>query len=121
MAGLSGKGDWSVGIVGIWGHDGRLFLIDCVMEKFGNSAHAVNAIVGLFIKWAPVAKYRIEDACGAKFLSGEITRTAQEAKIQHPFFIDWGVPEKEKDAKTIRIRELGSALEKDMIRFSSCY
>ena len=119
MAGLSGKGDWSVGMVGVWGHDGRLFLIDCVMEKFGSSAHAVNAIVGLFIKWAPVAKYRIEDACGAKFLSGEITRTAQEAKIQHPFFIDWGVPEKEKDAKTIRIRELASALDKDMIRFYS--
>lgn len=116
LAGISGKGDFAVGVVGIWEHTGRLFIIDAIVEKFTSSTSICQAILRLFAKYYP-DYHRIEAANGAELLSGELTSLAKTMKLQAAFFPGFDDPSNQKDAKAMRIRLLAGALERNQLQF----
>ena len=116
LSGLSGKGDFAVGIVGIWEDTGRLYIIDVIIEKFRSSTDICNAIIGLFKKYNPDF-HRIESANGSELLSGELRIIAQKAGLERAFFPGWDPPTNEENAKNTRIMLLPGALERNQIQF----
>lgn len=118
LSGVSGKGDFAVGMVGIWEDTGRLYIIDAIIEKFRSSTDICNAIIRLFKKYNP-DHHRIESANGAELLSGELRMLAQRAGLDRAFYPGWDPPINEKDAKNTRIMLLPGALEANKIQFFS--
>ena len=118
MAGISGKGDFSVGIVGVWEDTGRLYILDAIVEKFTSSTDACWAIIRLFKKYNP-DYHRIESANGSELIGGELRMLAQKANLERAFYPGWDPPTNEKDAKTMRIMLLPGALESNKIQFFS--
>lgn len=116
LAGVSGTGDFAVGIVGIWEFTGRLFIVDAVLEKFTSSTAICNAIIRLFKKWNP-DYHRIESANGAELLQGELAMIAKKADLERAFYPNFEPPSNEANAKVTRISMLAGALEKDQIQF----
>lgn len=123
LAGIrSESGDYSVGLCGEWeypaeqGTYGRLFIVDCVMEKFESSTEAAHAIVNFYKKHDPT-RCRIEDAAGAKYCEGEILALAKSLGVNVQ--ISWIPPETTKDAKIERVIDLVDVLKKDKIQFWS--
>jgi predicted phage terminase large subunit-like protein len=118
LAGISGKGDFAVGVAGIWEDTGRLYIIDAIVEKFRSSTDICNAIIRFFMKYNPDF-HRIESANGSQLLSGELRRIAEEADLERTFFPGWEPPINEESAKTTRIMLLPGALENDKLQFFS--
>ena len=118
LAGISGKGDFAVGIAGIWEDTGRLYIIDAIVEKFRSSTDICNAIIRFFMKYNPDF-HRIESANGSQLLSGELRRIAEEANLERAFYPGWDPPTNEENAKTTRIMLLPGALENDKLQFFS--
>jgi predicted phage terminase large subunit-like protein len=118
LSGISGKGDFAVGIVGIWEDTGRLYIIDAIIEKFRSSTDICNAIVRLYLKYNPDF-HRIESANGSELLSGELRRIAEEADLDRAFHPGWDPPTNEENAKTTRIMLLPGALENNKLQFFS--
>lgn len=116
LAGISGKGDFSVGIVGVWETSGRLFILDCIIEQFTSSTMLCQAIVKFFKKYQP-DNHRIEAANGTEYLAGELQQIAKAAKLERAFHPGFDAPSNTKDAKQVRIRQLAGALERDMLQF----
>lgn len=123
LAGIrSESGDYSVGLCGEWeypaeqGIYGRLFIVDCIMEKFESSTEAAHAIVNFYKKHDPT-RCRIEDAAGAKYCEGEILALAKSLGVN--IQISWIPPETTKDAKIERVIDLVDVLKKDKIQFWS--
>ena len=116
LSGLSGKGDFAVGVVGYWELSGRLYIIDATMEKFTSSTSLCMAILKLFKKYNP-DYHRIESAQGAELLSGELTMLARQMKLDRAFHPGFDAPSNEKDAKRMRILQLAGAMERDLIQF----
>lgn len=118
LSGISGKGDFAVGVVGIWEDTGRLYIIDAIIEKFTSSTDICNAIIRLFKKYNP-DYHRIESANGSELISGELRTIAQKANLDRAFIPGWDAPTNEKDAKTARIMLLPGALENNKLQFFS--
>ena len=116
LAGISGKGDFSVGVVGVWEQTGRLFIIDCIVERFTSSTAICNAILGLYKKYNP-DYHRIEAANGSELIQGELASIAKRMNLQRAFRVSFDPPSNENDAKNARIRLLAGALEKDQLQF----
>jgi hypothetical protein len=116
LAGVSGKGDFAVGVVGIWEHTGRHFIIDAVVEKFNSSTAICQAILRLFAKYYP-DYHRIESANGSELLSGELMALGKTMNLQAAFHAGWDAPSNEKDAKMMRIRLLAGAMERNQLQF----
>lgn len=115
LAGVSGKGDYSVGIAAFWEDTRRMFIVDARVARFTSSTEAAREIVLMFKKWMPVTRCRIESAGGAKFLEGEILEIARSLGV--PIVIDWVVPENTADAKKTRVMSLSGAMRADKIQF----
>jgi hypothetical protein len=118
LSGISGKGDFAFGLVGVWEDTGRLYIIDAVAEKFQSSTDICWAIVRLFKKYNP-DYHRIESANGSELLSGELRTIAQQAGLDRAFYPGWDPPSNEANAKTARIMLLPGALERNQIQFFS--
>lgn len=118
LSGISGKGDFAVGIVGVWEDTGRLYIIDAIIEKFTSSTDICNAIVGLFKKYSP-DYHRIESASGSELITGELRIIAAKAGLERAFHPGFDPPINEKDAKTARIMLLPGALEANRLQFFS--
>ena len=116
LAGLSGKGDFSVGIVGVWETTGRLFILDAIVEKFTSSQMICHAILKLFKKYNPDF-HRIESANGTEYLSGELGLTDKQIRLERAFKPGFDEPTNTADAKQLRIRQLAGALERDLLQF----
>jgi len=116
LSGVSGEGDYAVGIVGIWEDTGRLFIIDMVMKKFRSSTEISHAIVNLYKRYNPDF-HRIESANGAELLAGELRAVAATAELDQAFYPGFDPPTNEESAKTTRILMLPGALEADLIQF----
>lgn len=118
LSGISGKGDFAVGICGIWEDTGRLFIIDAIVERFRSSTDICNAIIRFYMKYNP-DYHRIESANGSELLSGELRRIAEEADLERAFHPGWDPPTNEENAKTSRIMLLPGALESNKLQFFS--
>lgn len=116
LSGLSGKGDFATGAVGIWEDTGRLYIVDAIVEKFRSSTEICNAIVGLYKKWMP-DYHRIESANGSELISGELKAIAEMAELGRAFFPGFDPPTNEADAKYTRVMLLPGALERNEIQF----
>ena len=118
LAGISGKGDFACGVVGIWEETGRLYIVDAVIDKFRSSTDICNAIVRLYKKWNPDF-HRIESANGSELISGELRTIANCADLDRAFYPGWDPPSNKADAKYSRIMLLAGALERDELQFFS--
>lgn len=118
LSGVSGRGDYAVGVVGIWEDTGRLYILDAVVEKFQSSTDICNAILRLFKKYAP-DYHRIESSNGAQLLNGELRIIAGKMNLDQAFFPGWEPPCNEEDAKRTRIMLLPGALQRDKLQFFS--
>lgn len=118
LSGISGKGDFAVGICGIWEDSGRLFIIDAIVERFRSSTDICNAILRFYMKYNP-DYHRIESANGSELLSGELRRIAEECDLERAFHPGWDPPSNEESAKTTRIMLLAGALENNRLQFFS--
>lgn len=116
LAGISGKGDFAAGIVGIWEDTGRLYIIDAIIDRFRSSTDICNAIVRLYKKWQP-DYHRIESSNGSELLSGELRIIAQKAGLDQAFHAGWDPPTHEDNAKYTRVMILPGALERNQIQF----
>lgn len=116
LSGVSGEGDYAVGLVGIWEDTGRLFIIDMVMKKFHSGTEMAHAIVNLYKKYNPDF-HRIESANGAELLLGELRSVAALADLDQAFYPGFDPPTNEESAKTTRIMLLPGPLESDLIQF----
>lgn len=116
LAGVSGKGDFACGVVGIWEETGRLYIVDAVINKFRSSTDICNAIVHLYKKWNP-DYHRIESANGSELLSGELKRIASSADLDRAFYPGWDPPTNTADAKYSRIMLLAGVLERNELQF----
>ena len=118
LSGISGKGDFAVGVAGVWEDTGRLYILDAIVEKFRSSTDICNAIVRFYKKYNP-DYHRIESANGSELLSGELRRVATEAELDRAFHPGWDPPSHEDNAKVTRIMLLAGALEKNQLQFFS--
>ena len=116
LAGVSGKSgvDYSLGISVLWEDTRRMFIFDCVMERFTSSTKKCWAIINFHKKHNPL-KCRIEDSNGSRNLEGELLALSKQAGVN--LNIEWVPPENKNDAKTRRVMDLVDPMEKGLVQF----
>jgi len=107
--------DFSVGAVGMFDAQGRLFILDVAVGRF--SPHElVQQIVALYLRWRP-SRVGIEKAAGSELLAPALEMYARQLGIHLP--IEWIPVKNTKGAKEERIGSLQPLLDRDRLYFSA--
>jgi hypothetical protein len=119
LSGVSGKRDFSCGVVGMRECTGRVFLLAVILFKATSSTEIVTEIIQAAKDFSPVA-IRIETGgSGSRLLEGELLRAAAEAGVNLKDKLIWQAASSEKNAKSKRIVALLPALQNDTLQFYS--
>jgi predicted phage terminase large subunit-like protein len=106
--------DFSVGAVGLYDEQGRLFILDADMGRF-SPYELVQHFFNLLRKWRP-ARVGIEKAGGSELLEPALVHYAREHNIHLP--LDW-MPTNPNTRKVERIAGLEALLRQDKLFFSA--
>lgn len=106
--------DWSVGAVGMYDDQGRLFILDIARGRF-SPYELVHNIFNLILRWRP-ARVGIENAGGAELLEPSLVAFSRQHRIHLP--LDW-LPVSSSVKKTTRIAGLQGLLLQDKLYFAA--
>ena len=107
--------DFSVGAIGGYDSQGRLFITDIIRGRFAPS-QIVDMVYHGYKKW-PVRRVGIEDAGGSALLGAAIDARARSLRTYMP--VDWIKVKRMKDAKINRVEGLEALLREDKLYFSN--
>lgn len=106
--------DWSVGAVGGYDSQGRLFVIDLVRGRYTPS-QLVDVIIGSYQKWGLIRRIGIEASAGAPLLQAAIDMKARNLRTYLP--VDWLKVKNFKGSKLERISSLEGLLQAGKLWF----
>jgi predicted phage terminase large subunit-like protein len=107
--------DFSVGAVGRYDEQGRLWILDLAVGRY-SAWEIVQQFFRLLTKWRPT-RVGIEEASGSPLLAPALYQYSRDHQIYMP--LDWLKLKKTKGAKEQRIAGLLALMEEDRLYFSA--
>ena len=107
--------DYSVGAIGGFDTQGRLFITDIIRGRF-SASQIVDMMIHGYKKW-PVKRVGIEEAGGSGLLAPAIEAKTRMLRMYMP--VDWLKVKRNKDAKVTRVEGLEALLKENKLYFSA--
>ena len=113
--------DYTTAASAMWNDKGQCFINDLVRARFKPNDLA-QAVVDFALKWRPTL-IAVEKAGGSQLLEPAIIEKAKNTKDAYVIAlcnkIDWFIPERQKDAKRIRMASLHPWLVNGQMKFAN--
>lgn len=107
--------DFSVGAIGGYDQEGRLFITDIIRGRY-SASQIVDMIIHGYKKW-PIKRVGIEEAGGSGLLMPAIESKTRILRMYMP--VDWLKVKRNKDAKITRVEGLEALLKENKLYFSA--